>query len=57
MKSILSFEEIVKNQKEQKEYMAIGDNGKEYHATYDPEYQVMFFAIPASVEIIGYKEI
>jgi hypothetical protein len=37
--------------------MAIGDNGKEYHATYDPEYQVMFFAIPASVEIIGYKEI
>lgn len=38
------------------EYIAIGDNGKQYHATYCSDLGCMFFCVPSSVEIIGYIE-
>ena len=56
---LISFEEIAKKHIAG-EYLAIGDNGKSYHASYVPEYEpsgVMFFCIPSDVEILGYLEI
>ena len=56
---LISFEEIAKKHTAG-EYLAIGDNGKSYHASYVPKYEpsgVMFFCIPQSVEIWGYLEI
>ena len=56
---LISFEEIAKKHTAG-EYLAIGDNGKSYHASYVPKYEpsgVMFFCIPDSVEILGYLEI
>ena len=38
------------------DYYAIGDNGKKYNASYDADLGCMFFAIPASVQIVGYIE-
>ena len=56
---LISFEEIAKKHIAG-EYLAIGNDGKSYHASYVPEYEpsgVMFFCIPASVKILGYLEI
>lgn len=53
---MLTFEEIRKNQKEDKEYIAIGNNGKKYSASWVVKYPAMFFCIPSTVEILGYKE-
>ena len=56
---LISFEEIAKKHIAG-EYLAIGNNGKSYHASYVPKYDpsgVMFFCIPDSVEILGYLEI
>ena len=56
---LISFDEIAKKHTAG-EYLAIGDNGKSYHASYVPKYEpsgVMFFCIPDSVEILGYLEI
>lgn len=53
---LISFEEIAKKHKAG-EYLAVGDNGKIYEASYVPEYRpsgVMFFCIPSDVEILGY---
>ena len=50
-----TFEEIAAANKDG-EYYAIGDNGKQYSASYNAEFGCMFFAIPAIVEIIGYIE-
>ena len=58
-KDLISFEEIAKKHTAG-EYLAIGNDGKSYHASYVPEYRpsgVMFFCIPQSVEILGYLEI
>ena len=39
------------------EYLAVGSNGKLYNAHYTTEYGgVMFFCIPAEVDILGYIE-
>ena len=54
--NLISFEEIAKKRKAG-EYLAIGSDGKEYPASYDPRYLtngVMFFCIPSDVEILGY---
>ena len=56
---LISFEEIAKKHTAG-EYLAIGDNGKSYHASYVPKYEpsgVMFFCIPDGVKILGYLEI
>lgn len=56
---LISFEEIAKEHKAG-EYLAVGNDGKEYHASYVPKYRpsgVMFFCIPADVEILGYLKI
>ena len=56
---LISFEEIAKRHIAG-EYLAIGNDGKSYHASYVPKYEpsgVMFFCIPASIEILGYLEI
>ena len=56
---LISFEEIAKKHIAG-EYLAIGNDGKSYHASYVPKYEpsgVMFFCIPQSVEILGYLEI
>ena len=37
-------------------YYAIGSNGKRYEASYSAQFGVMFFAIPDSVQILGYIE-
>lgn len=58
-KGLISFEEIAKKHMAG-EYLAIGNDGKSYHASYVPKYEpsgVMFFCIPQSVEILGYLEI
>ena len=52
---MLSFEQITKTNKDG-EFYAIGNNGKQYNAKYSAKFECMFFAIPASVEIIGYIE-
>ncbi len=51
-----TFEEI-KAQGKNGEYYAIGDNGKQYEASFCTEYGnggIMFFAIPSTVKILGY---
>ena len=56
---LISFDEIAKKHIAG-EYLAIGNNGKRYHASYVPKYEpsgVMFFCIPSDVEILGYLEI
>lgn len=56
---LISFEEIAKKYTAG-EYLAIGNDGKSYHASYVPKYRpsgVMFFCIPQSVEILGYIKI
>lgn len=42
------------NFKNDTEFYAVGDNGKQYKASYDAKRKVMYFAVPDSVEIIGY---
>ena len=59
IEDLISFEEIAKKHIAG-EYLAIGNNGKSYHASYVPKYEqtgVMFFCIPSDVEILGYLEI
>ena len=59
VEDLISFEEIAKKHIAG-EYLAIGNNGKSYHASYVPKYEpsgVMFFCIPSDVEILGYLEI
>lgn len=56
---LISFEEIAKKHIAG-EYLAIGNDGKSYHASYVPKYEpsgVMFLCIPASVKILGYLEV
>lgn len=56
---LISFDEIAKKHIAG-EYLAIGNDGKSYRASYVPNYEpsgVMFFCIPASVKILGYLEI
>ena len=56
---LISFEEIAKRHIDG-EYLAIGNDGKSYHASYVPKYEptgVMFFCIPSDIEILGYLEI
>ena len=50
-----TFEEIVATKKDG-DFYAIGNDGKKYTASYSEKYECMFFAIPASVEIVGYIE-
>lgn len=59
IEDLISFEEIAKKHIAG-EYLAIGNDGKSYHASYVPKYEpsgVMFFCIQADVEILGYLEI
>ena len=46
----------IKASKKSVELWAIGDNGKKYVAAYNAEFDVIFYCIPSSVEIIGYIE-
>lgn len=50
---MLSYEQI-KEQNQAGEFWAIGDDGKQYAASYSPEFKNMFFCIPYTVEILGY---
>ena len=50
-----SFEEITATKRDG-EYYAIGNDGKQYTASYNAAFECMFFAIPSSVEILGYIE-
>lgn len=57
--NLISFAEIAKEHKKG-EYLAIGDDGKNYPASYVPNYKpsgVMFFAVPSNVKILGYLKI
>ena len=53
-KTLLSFEEVVDQYKDDTEFWALGDNGKKYDAHYNSKLEMMFFAIISTVEIIGY---
>lgn len=56
MENLISFGEIAR-QHVAGEYLAVGDNGKTYDASYVPDYTpegVMFFAIPSTVTVLGY---
>lgn len=51
---------LIKNPKEEGEYLAHGSDGKTYHATKVNKYMpggVMFFAIPANIQILGYTRV
>ena len=50
MKNLLIFKEIT----ESGEYIAIGDDGRKYHAAYNAELNTMFFCIPYHVNVLGY---
>ena len=50
---MLKFEEITQSG----EYIAIGDNGKQYHAAYNADLKTMFFCIPYHVNVIEYIKI
>lgn len=52
---MMTFEEIKANGKNG-EFYAIGNDGRKYSASFCIEYAggVMFFAIPSTVEILGY---
>lgn len=55
---LISFEEIAKKHTAG-EYLAIGNDGRSYNASYVPDYEpsgVMFFCIPTDVKILGYVE-
>lgn len=54
---LLSLEEIT----EEGNYIAIGNDNKEYDAHYSNAYKinghgVMFFCIPSHIQILGYKK-
>lgn len=56
--NLIAFEEIAKKHTAG-EYLAIGNDGRSYNASYVPDYEpsgVMFFCIPADVKILGYVE-
>lgn len=60
MEDLWSFDDVAKYGKDGSKWLAVGDDGKDYPATYVRKYEpkgVMFFAIPASVNILGYLEI
>ena len=53
---MLKFEDLKHN----KNYIAIGDNGKEYQGTFVDKYfpgGVFFCCYPQGVKLIGYKEV
>lgn len=53
-----SFEDVKKEAFDESKWLAIGDNGKDYRATYTTKYGgVMFFCIPSDVNIIGYLKV
>lgn len=55
---LFSFEDVKKLGEDKSEWLAIGDNGKEYNATYTTKYGgVMFFCIPSHIKVIGYLKI
>lgn len=53
-----TFQEIRTEAENGAEFYAIGDNGEKYPATFSAEYMggIMFFCIPANVQILGYIE-
>lgn len=55
--NLISFSEIAKSGENNSEWFAVGDDGKQYAASYVRDYLpdgVMFFAIPSTVKILGY---
>ena len=49
-----SLPQVRVNFKDDAEFYAIGDNGKQYKSSYDAKRKVMYFAIPEDVEVVGY---
>lgn len=58
---ILSFEEVKGVALSTSKWIAIGNDGKEYEATFIRNYYcpngIMYFAIPSTVTILGYKAV
>lgn len=56
VKELKTIREIRNTQKQNKEYLAIGNNGNIYNARYVYKYKTMFYTIPYDVKVVGYKE-
>ena len=57
MTNLISFSEIANRGENHSEWFAVGDDGKQYAASYVRNYRpdgVMFFTIPSTVKILGY---
>ena len=52
----MTLRDIIKEGKDG-DYLAFGDDGKDYKVKYSAKYKVMFFAIPDGVEILGYSKV
>lgn len=50
-----SLDEIKKEFTSDTDLIAFGDDGKEYSASYDAEFKMVFFCIPSSVNVLYYK--
>jgi hypothetical protein len=50
-----SFEEIKKEFTSDTNLTAFGDDNREYSASYSAEFKMIFFCIPASVNILWYE--
>lgn len=48
-------QEQIAAQGQKRSLLAVCESGKRYNATYDPDYNCMFFAIPGNETIIGYE--
>ena len=53
MKLIKTFDQIATENKDGK-YIALGNNGKKYDASYSSQFGCMFFCIPQTVKVVGY---
>lgn len=54
---MLTLKQIIDMNEDGAKFFAIGNNGRKYDAIYSSEFKVMFFAIPSSVEILGYERV
>lgn len=54
---MLTLNQIIDMNEDGAKFLAVDNNGKKYDAIYSAEFKVMFFAIPSSVEILGYERV
>lgn len=56
LKDLWSLKDVIAEGKDG-DFLAIGDDGKDYKASYNAKLKVMFFAIPSTVNVLGYLKV